>query len=33
MSTIKTQTDLVNKLMDYIKAVANKNENEKNCRN
>jgi hypothetical protein len=29
MSTIKTQTDLVNKLMDYIKATANKNENEK----
>lgn len=29
MSTIKTQTDLVNKLIDYIKAVANKNENEK----
>ena len=27
--SIKTESDLINKLMDYIKATANKNENEK----
>ena len=27
--SIRTETDLINKFMDYIKATANKNENEK----